>query len=254
MVGTVRMVGELQPCLTYHTFNTYRTLCYTLLMPSITQEHSRPIALSVNAEARVYGLLCLAMLLTLVGVFFGMASAQVLLRSGVHLFFLLAELAIIFTSGFWANRSPLNYILFAAFPLLSGFTVTPYILYVLAGFTNGSVILFDAALTTVFMTAAAAVFAKTTSLNLAGMRGVLFMGLIGLIVISILQIFFRSLQQLEIVIAGFGVLLFAAFISYDIQRTQTLARSGGNPFLLALSLYLDIFNLFLYVVRFMIAM
>src|SRR3989344_6442383 len=173
---------------------------------------SRPISISVNAEAKVYGLLCVAMLLTLVGVFFGIASAQVLLRSGFHLFFLLAELAIIFTSGFWANRSPLNYILFAAFPLLSGFTVTPYILYVLAGYANGGAILFDAALTTVFMTAAAAVFAKTTSLNLAGMRGVLFMGLIGLIVVGILQIFIPSmrLEQMELMIAGFGVLLFAA--------------------------------------------
>ncbi|MBI3332247.1 Bax inhibitor-1 family protein [Candidatus Peregrinibacteria bacterium] len=224
-------------------------------MTTFASSRSQAITLSPSTEAQVYGLLTLAMLLTLFGVFFGTMAAQTLLFTGAHIIFLIAELAIIFTSGFWANKSPLNYILFGLFPVLSGFTITPYLLYyVLSNFENGSVILFDAALTTVFMTAAAAVFARTTSINLAGMRGVLFMGLIGLLVVGILQIFLPALQQLELVIAGAGVLLFAAFITFDIQRTQVQARAGGNPFLLALSLYLDIFNLFLYVVRFMVAM
>ena len=82
------------------------------------------------------------------------------------------------------------------------------------------------------------------------------MGLIGLIVIALLQLFVPSLRTggMEIVISGIGVVLFAAFTAYDVQRVQALGRLGANPFLLALSLYLDIFNLFLYVLRFMLAL
>ena len=42
-------------------------------------------------------------------------------------------------------------------------------------------------------------------------------------------------------------------MAYDIQRIQHLSRLGASPFLMALSLYLDIYNLFLYVLRFMLA-
>jgi FtsH-binding integral membrane protein len=48
--------------------------------------------------------------------------------------------------------------------------------------------------------------------------------------------------------------IFALFTAVDIQRVKMLGRYGANPFLLALSLYLDIFNLFLYILRFMLAL
>lgn len=220
-------------------------------MQTFSQNPSAPITLEPSTEAKVYGLLTIAMALTVVGVFFGIIYGPMLMSLGLQVFFLLAELVLIFTSGFWSRRSPLNIILFGLFPILSGFTITPYLLSLLVGFENGGMLILNAVVATVFMTAAAAVFAKTTSINLAGMRGVLFMGLIGLIVIGILQIFLPALQQFELLISGAGIILFSFFIAFDIQRAQVQARAGGNAFLLALSLYLDIFNLFLYILRFM---
>lgn len=218
--------------------------------------HSRPVALDPSSEARVYGLFSLALVLTVVGVFLGIAYAQVLIGSGIQVFFLIAELVLIFTSRMWMRSSPLNIILFAVFPLLSGITVTPYILYVLAGYMNGAAILLNAVAATAFMAAGSAVFALTTKADLSGLGRVLFMGLIGLIVIALLQIFVPSLRTggAEIFIAGGGVVIFAAFTAYDVQRIQAQSRMGANPFLLALSLYLDIFNLFLYILRFMLAL
>lgn len=213
------------------------------------------VAVSASTEAQVYGLFALAMGLTLLGIIGGIAFAPVLFSSGVLIVMLIATLAIVFTSGLWMNRYPLNYVLFAAFPLISGITLTPYLLYILQGYVNGASILLNAFAATVCMSAGAAVFARTTKKSLIGLQGALFMGLIGLIVLGILQLIFPGLRTgvTELMVSGLGVAIFAIFIAVDIQRVSALGKVGANPFMLALSLYLDVYNLFLYVLRFMLA-
>lgn len=222
----------------------------------VSSVHSRPITLEPSSEAKVYGLFALALGLTVVGIFLGLTYAQTLIGTGVQVLFLFAELILIVTSRFWVRFSPLNVFLFAVFPLLSGVTVAPYILYVLAGYVNGAAILLNATLSTVFMAAASAVFALTTKADLSGIGRMLFMALIGLIVIALLQFFIPAFRTggAELLISGVGIILFAGFTAYDVQRVQALGRQGVSPFFLALSLYLDIFNLFLYILRFMLAL
>jgi FtsH-binding integral membrane protein len=217
---------------------------------------SRPIVLTPEKEAKVFGLFALALALTLVGVFFGIQFARVLMSSPLQILFLIAELVLIFSSRFWVERSPLNGVLFGLFPLLSGITITPYLLYVLAGYVNGGRILLNALSATVFMAAAASVLALTTRQNLLVWSRALFLGLLGLIFLAVLQIFIPGLQTgaAELLISGLGIVIFALFTAVDIQRVKMLGRYGANPFLLALSLYLDIFNLFLYILRFMLAL
>lgn len=221
---------------------------------SASPDRSAPLALSPSVQGQVYGLLAFAMALTLVGAYLG-AQFGVLLSPGALIFLLVAELGLILTAGAWSRKSPLNYFLFGLFPLFSGFTLTPFLLGVTAGYVNGGSILVNALLATTCMVGAAAVAALATGWNLSAMGRMLFLGLIGLIVVGLLQIFVPSLRtgQAEMLISGAGVLIFAGFTAYDIQRVAAMARSGGNPFLLALSLYLDIYNLFLYVLRFMLA-
>lgn len=216
---------------------------------------SRPITINASTEAQVYGLTAVAMALTVVGAFFGIQYAPAILTSGMHIFLIIAELAIIFTAGWWMNKSPLNYLLFGLFPTLSGFTIAPYLLSVAAGYANGPSILLNAGVATVFMTLASAVFARTTSWNLAGLGRGLFFAVLGLIGMGILQIFMPSLRTgpFELMISGAGIVIFAAFLTYDLQRIQQMGKAGANPFLMALSLYLDIFNLFLFILRFMVA-
>lgn len=205
-------------------------------------------------EALVYLLLAVALGLTLLGAFIGLQTLTYL-SSPLLLLCLVIELGIIFTSSLWVHSKPLNYILFAAFPLLSGFTFTPYIVSILEGYVNGGSILLNAFISTALMALASAVFAKTTAIKLSGFGQMLFFGIIGLIIFSVLQIFFPGLRapQVEMMVSGIGILVFAGFIAYDIQRIHTMGRAGGSPFMMALSLYLDIFNLFLYIVRFMLA-
>lgn len=217
---------------------------------------SQPLTLSASTEAQTYALFALAMGLTVFGVFLGMAAAPALLRSGMHIPLLIAELAIVFTAPWWMGKTPLNYLLFAFFPLLSGITVTPYLMAVLAGYANGGAILLNALLATSFMSASAAVFSRKIAGNLMHLSGILFLAVIGLLVMGILQIFFPLLRTgvFELAVSGGGILVFALFLAVDLQRVAAQSRMGANPILLALSLYLDIFNLFLYVLRFMVAL
>lgn len=220
-----------------------------------TPSRSQPLALSASTQSQVYGLFALAMALTLIGVFLGMNFAQYLLTSGLHIGLAVAELAIIFSAGWWSKKSPLNYGMFATFPLLSGITITPYLLLVMTGYQNGPAILVNATAATVFMSLAAVVLARIAP-GLASWGRALFFALIGLLFVSVLQIFVPSLrtQGIELLISGAGIVIFGLFTAFDLQRIQRMGALGANPFMLALSLYLDIFNLFIMILRFMTAL
>lgn len=221
-------------------------------MQQFSSVQSRPISLSASTQSQVYGLFAIAMALTLIGVYVGMNLAQYLLTSGLHLGLAIIELIIIVTSRWWMNKTPLNYLLFGLFPLSSGITLTPYLLMILARYTNGPEILFNAVSATVCMSVAAVILARLAP-NLAAFGRALFLAVIGLIVLSLLQLFFPALrtQGVELLISGAGIVIFGLFTAFDLQRIAEQGRLGANPFMLALSLYLDIYNLFLYILRFM---
>lgn len=220
-----------------------------------TPSRTQPLALSASSQAQVYGLFTLAMALTLLGVFLGMTFAQYVLSTGLHMVLAVVELVLIFTAGWWSQRSPLNYALFAAFPLLSGITLTPYILLLLAGYANGPAILFNAVAATVFMSLAAVVLARIAP-GLASWGRALFFAVLGLLFLSVLQIFVPALRTegIELLISGAGIVVFGLFTAFDLQRIERMGAVGANPFLLALSLYLDIYNLFIFILRFMTAL
>lgn len=212
-------------------------------------------ALSHTRIAHAYWLLTLAMLLTAFGVLSGAFFALPLLTSGWIFLLFLAEVALVWTAPRWVERSPLNIVLFLAIPYLSGLTLTPMLLGVASAYANGAIILLNATLATTCLTAAAAVTASIVRSDLQQRMGFyVFQALIGLLVVAILQIFFPALRgtPFEILISSVGIVVFSIFLAIDFQRVQRMGR-GTSPFLLALSLYLDIFNLFLYVLRFMLA-
>jgi FtsH-binding integral membrane protein len=106
------------------------------------------------------------------------------------------------------------------------------------------------------MFGAAAVYGATTKRSLASLGGILFMGLIGVIVASVLNLFLQS-SQISWIVSLAGVALFTALTAYDVQRIQSgdLAAQAGSvekaAVLGALRLYLDFINLFLFLLRLM---
>ena len=104
------------------------------------------------------------------------------------------------------------------------------------------------------MFGAAAVYGAVTKRSLAQLGGILFMGLIGLIVASVLNLFLQS-TGISWVISIIGVGLFTALTAYDVQRIQSgdIAAATGSvekgAVIGALRLYLDFINLFFFLLR-----
>jgi hypothetical protein len=117
----------------------------------------------------------------------------------------------------------------------------------------------EASVATAFLSAsamfgAAALYGATTKRSLTGLGGILFMGLIGIIVASVINIFIVN-SMLSWVISVVGVVIFTALTAYDVQRIQAgdlAARTGSMEkaaVIGALHLYLDFVNLFLFMLR-----
>ena len=104
------------------------------------------------------------------------------------------------------------------------------------------------------MFGAAALYGATTKRSLTGLGGILFMGLIGILVASVINIFLGS-SMVSWIIAVVGVVIFTALTAYDVQRIQAgdlAARTGSMEkaaVIGALHLYLDFINLFLFMLR-----
>ena len=87
------------------------------------------------------------------------------------------------------------------------------------------------------------------------MGSILFMALIGLIVVSLVNLFLAS-DMLSWIISGVGVLIFVGLTAWDTQKIKQMAYQtdeqnvGKLAAIGALSLYLDFINLFLYLLRF----
>lgn len=119
-------------------------------------------------------------------------------------------------------------------------------------YTTGSVL--TAFLSASAMFGAAAIYGATTKRSLTGLGGILFMGIIGLIVASVINIFLVS-SAISWIISIIGIVIFTALTAYDVQRIQAgdlAARTGSMEkaaVIGALRLYLDFINLFLFFLR-----
>ncbi len=165
----------------------------------------------------------------------------------------LSPLAIVFAMSFGANRMSKGtlQLLFWAFAGLMGPSMSTIFLV----FTGGSIAV------TFFATAAAfaglSLFGYTTRKSLSGMGTFLIMGVVGLLVAMIANMFIQS-PALMYAISFIGVLIFAGLTAYDTQRLkEQYAMLRGTDFagkaivLGALTLYLDFINMFQFLLSFM---
>ena len=110
-----------------------------------------------------------------------------------------------------------------------------------------------------FITAGAfaglSLYGYTTKRSLSAMGSFMVIGLFGLILASIVNIFMAS-TQLEFMISIAGVLIFAGLTAWDTQRIKSMYLAGDNADVAAkksifgaLTLYLDFINMFLFILR-----
>ncbi len=181
-------------------------------------------------------------------------AARVFLTGGLLAWILmLAPLAIVFAMSFGANRFAKSTLqmLYWGFAVLMGLSLSTIFLV----YTGGSIA------ATFFATAGAfaglSLVGYTTKKDLSAFGTFLIMGVVGLIVASVINMFVQS-PGLMWAISFLGVLIFAGLTAYDTQRLKVsyytmrgTEWAGKMVVLGALSLYLDFINMFLFLLRFM---
>ena len=105
---------------------------------------------------------------------------------------------------------------------------------------------------------ACSIYGMTTKRDLTSLDGFMTMGLIGIIIASVVNLFIRS-SGMSMIISYIGVFVFVGLTAYDTQKLKTMALSQPDgldagvvrkgAILGALSLYLDFINLFLMLLR-----
>ena len=141
--------------------------------------------------------------------------------------------------------------LFLAYAGLNGITLTPLLL----AYTGESV--FQAFVVTAGTFGVTTIYALTTKRDLTKMGSFLFMGLIGMIIAIVLNIFFAS-SMLQFLICIAGVIIFTGLAAYNTQMFRGMALQAANEvtatkmsILGALNLYISFIGLFQYLLMLM---
>ncbi len=207
-----------------------------------------------NYMLSVYNYMALGVGLTGVAAFFTYRlTGPALLQSPLMWVFVLAPLGLVFFISAKINTLSVQTarLLFFVYAALVGISLST-IFHV---YTQSSI-------TRVFFFSAAAfgalsLWGYTTQRNLSGLGTFLFMGLIGIILASLVNLFLRS-SGLDWLVSVVGVGVFAGLTAYDTQRIRNMFDSrddatatGRKAVIGALSLYLNFINLFMMLLRLM---
>lgn len=180
-----------------------------------------------------------------------------LLQFAAENFLLIAigQLAIVFGISFGITRINatvalgLFFIYAASMGLTLGLIITSYLSQ-----PGGAASVVTAFLSAAAMFGAAAIYGAVTKRDLSTIGRILFMGLIGLLVAMVLNLFFGS-SQITWIISVLGVVIFTGLTAWDVQKIQngTFAVAAGSmekgAVIGALVLYLDFINIFLFLLR-----
>ncbi len=205
---------------------------------------------------KVYVKMFLGLLVTALTSFFVMSNETVLItllqNRALLIGLCVGELALVFALSMAINKlSPaVATLLFYAYAVLNGVTLTPIFLI----YTASSIGLTFMVTAGVFL--AMSIYGYTTKADLTKFGTYMVMALIGLIVCSIINIFWAN-SVMDWIISFAGVIIFIGLTAWDTQKIKQMAQetdeanAGKLATMGALSLYLDFINLFLYLLRFL---
>ncbi len=207
--------------------------------------------------AQVYGWMTCGLLLTAVVAWYAANTPSIIfaLQSNQILFFglIIAQLGLVFVISGMVNRlsGTAATSLFMLYSALTGLTLSS-ILIMYTGASIASTFVICAG-----MFGAMSFYGYTTKRDLSGMGSMLFMGLIGIILASLVNIWLKS-PALMWAVTYIGVLVFVGLTAYDTQKLKNLGaqldvndKDSFRKYSIvgALTLYLDFINLFLMLLR-----
>ncbi len=222
----------------------------------ITRAQARQEASTVFL-AKVFNWMAIGLAITGAVAFFTAESGMVrtLIASPIFFILVLAELGMVFYLSARIDKLQPGTAtgLFVGYAVLNGLTLSTLFL----AYTHASIA--TTFLVTAGMFGAMAVYGLVTKRDLSGMGSFMFMGLVGIILASIVNIFLKS-SGLHWAISAIGVLVFVGLTAYDVQKIKNIGEEGimqqgdvairKGAIIGALALYLDFINLFLMLLRF----
>jgi len=205
--------------------------------------------------SKVYGYMSMGLLITAVTAYLGAASGlyQAIAATPLIYVVMFAPLGLVFFLSMRIHKmsSQSAQMTFWIYAGLVGLSLS----YILLIFTGVSVV--RTFLVTAASFGALSLYGYTTKRDLSGMGSFLFMGLIGIILASIVNIFLAS-SAMHFVISVIGVLIFAGLTAYDTQSIKQIYMGSDSrdvaekkAIMGALRLYLDFLNMFLFLLQFM---
>ena len=171
--------------------------------------------------------------------------------SGLKWVVMLAPLGIVFYMSFGINKmsAAKAQSVFWIFAALMGLSLS-WILLVYTGVSVARVFFITSA-----TFGAMSIYGYTTKRDLTKMGSFLMMGLIGIIIASVVNIFMKS-SMMYFIISILGVLIFVGLTAYDTQKIKNMYAASDTGELMgkkavmgALTLYLDFINLFIMLLR-----
>lgn len=203
--------------------------------------------------ASVFGWMTYALILTGIASFYVFSNPKIMLlvhnNTGVAIGLIFAQFALVIALSAGINRLSFGtaLVFFTLYAVLTGITLS----IIFAVFTLPSIA------ATFFVAAAMfgtmALYGATTKADLTSWGSYFLMGMIGLIVAMLVNMFLHN-SAFQLLISVIGVILFSAMTAWDVQRFKQLAQyelPEAASLTFALSLYLDFINLFLYLLQIM---
>ena len=206
--------------------------------------------------AKVFNWMAIGLGLTGVVAFLTASSglAMQIVSSPLLMVLVLAELGMVFYLSARVDKLQASTAtgLFVGYAVLNGVTLSTIFL----AYTRSSIA--GTFFVTAGMFGAMALYGLVTKRDLSGFGSFLFMGLIGIVIASLVNMFFHS-STMSWVISMVGVLVFTGLTAYDVQRIKNIGEQGimnqgeemvrKGSIMGALALYLDFINLFLMMLR-----
>lgn len=212
---------------------------------------------------KVYGLMAVAMAVTgLVAYAFGSSPALLSILMDVNTgqmnalgwIVMFAPLGMVLFMGAAVNRMSQAgaQLFFYVFAALMGMSMS----WIFMVYTDASIA--KTFLVTSISFASLSLYGYTTKKDISAWGSFLIMGVFGLIIAMIVNMFLQS-AALDFAVSALGVLIFAGLTAYDTQKIKTMyleaaqagAETGKQAIFGALRLYLDFINLFMFLLRFM---
>lgn len=188
-----------------------------------------------------YGLLSLTLIWSAITAYFGMLH-PVQGLGGLALFVM--SLALLFATMYFRN-SGFGLVLIFGFTGLMGFSLGPTLNHYLS-MSNGTTTVATALALTGAMFLSLSAYVHVTKKDFSFMGSFLLIGLIGLIVVGLINMFF-PVPGLSLALAYISALIFSGYILYD--TSDIVSGRQTNYVMATISLYLDILNLFTALLR-----